>query len=188
VLTPVSGAALVTMVDMDGFPAVVHPVEGFEITVVLPEVRGVLWWGPDERGVDVVAAAGGQALVWPSTDLCREDVSARGWAAGDGEPSTLDVRPLVAWLQGRRLALDVVAGLGAWNLAGDLSVAVGARWSDGGRLADVCFEKLTIANVPWLAGLEEYRPRWTRRQHTYLRGRLAQAVTLIRAQLLSADS
>jgi len=99
-----------------------------------------------------------------------------------------ELRPVVARLQGCRLVLDAATALNTWNFAGDLAATAGVRWSDRGRLADVCFDKLTMANVPWLAGLDQYRPRWTGRQHTYLRHRLAEAVAVVRGQLLLGRS
>ena len=87
----------------------------------------------------------------------------------------------------RRISLDVNPASNAWNFAGDLAAALSARWSDRGRLADGCLHKLTMANLPWVAGLAEYRRRWSAAEYAYLHGRPGRAVALIR-QWLPAES
>ena len=46
-----------------------------------------------------------------------------------------------------------------------------------------CHRKLTVANVPWLAGVDTYRPRWTAAELRCLRAALNAAVHTVRAAL-----
>jgi len=79
--------------------------------------------------------------------------------------------------------LDCEAALNAWNLARDVARSTATSWSDRGQIADDCHAKLTIAGVPWLAGLDAYAPRWSVTQERYLRRRLGAAFTVLGAQL-----
>jgi hypothetical protein len=163
-----------------------RPVSGYAVLVRLADVERVLWWGSDDRGIDVVATCGGRVLSWSSSTACTQSVEARGWDAAessDTETTVMDLRALVEWVRRARLALDVDAALNAWNLADDVAASLDLLPTGRGTLADLCHAKLTAANVPWLFGRSQYRPRWSPHQERYLRQRLTAAVLLLRSQL-----
>lgn len=163
------------------------PVNGYPLPIRLTGRDLVLWWGPDEDGTDLVAIENGRPLVWDTVESCLVAVSARHLTRFDGEennePEVMDLRPVAAWLRGEHMALNPVAALNLWNLAGDVATSVDASWDDCGRVADNCHAKLTAAAVPWLAGVDHYSPRWTPHELRYLRTRLLAASALLRRWL-----
>lgn len=160
---------------------------GYPVRVVLPGVDRTLWWGAADAGrsagsgEDVVAVDSGRVLAWPTTVECLADTQLRGWACAepDEEPTVTDLRPLAEWLHGRRFALDPVAALNAWNLADDVARSLGLPRVDRDRVAQRCYNKLVVANVPWLADRETYVPRWTKHEVRCLRRVLGQAAALL---------
>ena len=129
------------------------------------------------RGARLVAATSSD----PATVECLADTQLRGWACAepDEEPTVTDLRPLAEWLHGRRFALDPVAALNAWNLADDVARSLGLPRVDRDRVAQRCYNKLVVANVPWLADRETYVPRWTKHEVRCLRRVLGQAAALL---------
>lgn len=65
---------------------------------------------------------------------------------------------------------------------GSEATATGA-WPALGRVELRCHGKLTVANVPWLAGEEVYRPRWTAMELRCLRRVLNDSVHALRITL-----
>ncbi|NJC63908.1 hypothetical protein HC028_05210 [Planosporangium flavigriseum] len=94
-----------------------------------------------------------------------------------------DLEPAQEWLRGKRVALDLDAGLNLWNWATDAAYSTGRPWNNRGGLRDRCYDKLVAANVPWLLEAESYHPTWTPRQLRALRQVLSQAVHLLRAAM-----
>jgi len=162
-----------------------RPLDGYPVVVVLPERTRVVWWGRDEQDVDVLASDDGRVHSWPDVRACVLDVRARGWeeAPPDDEPDVLDLRAAAGWVDGSHDELDLASALAVWNLATDVVASTGAPWDDGGALDDACHEKLTTANVPWLAGLDAYVPDWTADELAHLRRRVAAGLDVVRAAL-----
>lgn len=161
-----------------------RPLDGYPVVVVLPEVTCVVWWGPDEDDVDVLAADEGRVLAWPDVRMCVTAVRAHGWgeAPPDDVPDELDLRPADAWLEGGCEDLDLASALAVWNLASDVAASTGAQWA-GDELDDACHEKLTLAAVPWLIGRDEYAPEWTADERDRLRDRVRTGLALVRDAL-----
>ncbi|MGY4644213.1 hypothetical protein [Cellulomonas sp. URHB0016] len=161
-----------------------QPVEGQALIVVAPAFEVTTWWGEDDNEADVVAVAAGRVLTWATPEQCLTTVESWGWLVEPAlEPVRLDVRPVADWVCRRRTTLDFHAALDTWNLATDVARSVCVAWGDRGVLADACYDKLLVANVPWLVGRDHYTPRWSVAQERYLRRRLASALSLLRAQL-----
>lgn len=145
------------------------------------------WWGPVGHGwADPVAAQGDRVLSWETEEECLSDALGRGWEHDpdqQGDRSTLvsDLTTAQDWLARRRTWLDVEAGLGLWNWAGDVSHSTGGCWNPRGRSVDRCYDKLVAANVPYLFDLDSYRPTWTAHQLTVLRRVLGEAVHVVRS-------
>ncbi len=78
-----------------------------------------------------------------------------------------------------RVVRPVWTSLNAWNLADDVARSLGLPGVDRDRLAQRCYNKLVVANVPWLADRETYVPRWTKHEVRCLRRVLGQAVALL---------
>lgn len=164
--------------------AIRRPLLGYPTVVLLPGLERTVWWGQCDDD-DVVAAAAGRVMTWPTPQACRRDAARRRWeeACPGQEPAVLDLRPAAAWLAGRVTTTPDVALLDAWNLAGDVAHSTGTPWADRGALADVCHAKLTFASVSWTVGRERWTPRWSPRELWYLRRRTSAAVSLLRAAL-----
>ncbi|MDM7854611.1 hypothetical protein [Cellulomonas alba] len=160
-----------------------RPLDGYPVVVVLPEVTRVVWWGPDEDDVDVLAADEGRVLSWPDVRACVAAVRARGWdeAPPDDTPDELDLGPSDAWLAGAG-DLDLTSALAVWDLAADVAASTGVAWA-GDDLDEACHEKLTLATVPWLIGLDEYAPEWTAGEADRLRHRVRTGLALVREAL-----
>jgi len=150
-----------------------------------------VWWGTDSQGVDRVAVRAGHVLSWPTGEACAQAAGEAGWVglrAADGDEtigqSAFDFRPTMAWLRGQRCSLDPVSALNLWNFSGDITASTGGPpWPVFSRLASQCHSKLTVANVPWLAGRADYQPRWTAVQLRCVRQELNHAVHVLRTQL-----
>lgn len=128
------------------------------------------WYGENSDERDCFAARDGVVLTFLSETAVRDWASAAGLPADEGEEvDVIDVGPVQAWLSGRLIALDTTSALELWNLVGDIAYSTGRPWRDRGRLNDSIYDKLFAANVPWMAHLETYRPRWTPRQIRRLR-------------------
>lgn len=165
------------------------PVLGEVVTLHFDARQVSVWWGPvgDE---DRIAVRDGRAMTWLTADTAEEAARRAGWrgmGAEDGDPtigrSSLDVEPAQAWLRGRR-PLDPVSALELWNVAVDVARSTGHPWRDRGRIADRCYDKLFAANVPWVFGRPEYRPRWTATELGCIREVLNRCVHLLRTELL----
>gem|GEM_PF-4575254 len=109
---------------------------------------------------------------WPSWRSQRED-----------EPEILDLDRVTVWLRRQRLSVPVADLLNAWNWADDVARGLGLPWSDGGALADRCYDKIFAATLPWLVVGGEYTPRWNSREIDCLRRLGTQALTLVRHAL-----
>lgn len=164
------------------------PVHGEVITLRFDGREVVVWWGPD-GDLDRLAARGGRVLTWPTGDALEEHARQAGWTglgAEDGAEtitrSTLDFQPAQAWLRGQA-ALDPASALNLWNFQWDVEATTSGGWRSLGRMELRCHDKLTVANVPWLAGQESYRPRWTGIELRYLRRALNEAVHALRTSL-----
>jgi len=158
----------------------VLPTVGCAGTVLFDGHTIALWWGEGET-TDVLATRGGRVLAWPDVESCVHDARERGWPGADDEPDdedpwTLDLEPAQAWLRGARHTLDPVAALNLWNLQWDVVASLTGSYPVLGRLQGRCHDKLTVANVPYLAGLDDYAPRWTPAELRVLRRTLAGAV------------
>jgi hypothetical protein len=164
------------------------PLLGEVVTLHVDGRQISVWWGPvgdDDR----IATRAGRALTWPTADAAVEAAGRAGWqgmGAEDGDPSigrsSLDFEPAQAWLRDRR-PLDPVSALNLWNFAGDVAGSTGRTWRDRGRIADRCYDKLFAANVPWVFGRTEYRPRWTTTELGCIRRVLNDCVHLLRTEL-----
>jgi hypothetical protein len=165
------------------------PLHGEVVTLRFDGREVAVWWGPD-GDLDRLAARGGRVLTWPTADACEEHARRAGWTglgAEDGDEtisrSTLDFEPAQAWLRGQRATLEPESALNLWNFQWDVEATTTGGWRPLGRMELRCHEKLTVANVPWLAGDESYRPRWTGIELRCLRRALNESVHALRTSL-----
>jgi hypothetical protein len=167
----------------------VLPTEGVPVGLTLDARTVYVWWGPDDRGNDVVAARGNAAIVSQSSEQCWTLARERLWPGHDDEEISasaapvLDFDPALDWLRGRRFVLDFDVALNLWNTAADLARSTNQQWADRGSVRDQCYDKLFVANVPWVAGRDAIRPRWSTRELDTLRATLSDAVRVTRAAL-----
>jgi hypothetical protein len=139
-------------------------------------------WHADEWTLDevVVAASGAWAFA------TREDCLAAwpSWRPDLSEPPIpADYDTVRGWLAGLRFAVPAEDLLNVWNFAGDVARGVRLAWHDRGHVPDQVFDKLTVASVTWIAGRENYAPRWSARELAAARRVGAQAVGLLRRAL-----
>jgi hypothetical protein len=165
------------------------PLRGEVVTLRFDDREVTVWWGPD-GDIDRLAARGGRVLAWPTADACEAHAQRVGWTglgAEDGDAtigrSTLDFEPTQAWLRGQRGTLDPDSALNVWNFHWDMQATATGAWPTLGRVELRCHGKLTVANVPWLAGEEVYRPRWRAIELRCLRGVLNESVHALRMML-----
>ena len=163
------------------------PLLGEVVTLRFDGREIAVWWGPvgDE---DRIAVHDGRAMTWPTVDAAEEGArhaGRQGLGADDGDPtigrSSLDFEPAQAWLRGQR-PLDPASALDLWNFAGDVAGSTGRALRDRGRLADRCYDKLFAANVPWVFGQPEHRPRWTGTELGCVREVVNGCVNLLRTE------
>lgn len=164
------------------------PPHGEVVTLRFDGREVAVWWGPD-GDIDRLATRGQRILTWPTADACEEHAERAGWdglGAEDGDPtitrSTLDFEPAQAWLRGQA-ALDPDSALNLWNFHWDVQATATGAWPALGRVELRCHGKLTVANVPWLAGEDVYRPRWTAIELRCLRKVLNESVHALRTLL-----
>lgn len=165
------------------------PDDGRAILVLLDDWARFVWWGTD-GDVDRVATADGQVLTWETADACRRHAREADWAIDLTEPradvvaeDTIDCRPAQTWLHRPGAPLDPLSGLALWNLHWDLVATRTGAHPPLNAVQARCHRKLTVANVPWLAGVDTYRPRWTAAELRSLRAALNAAVHTVRAAL-----
>ncbi|MEI4273182.1 hypothetical protein TEK04_15755 [Klenkia sp. LSe6-5] len=165
------------------------PDDGRAVQVLLDDWARFVWWGTD-GDVDRVATADGQVLTWATVDACRRHARQAGWSAAPTGPSadvaaedTVDGRSVQTWLNRPGMPLDPVAGLTLWNLQWDLVATRTGAYPPLNSVQARCHRKLTVANIPWLAGVDTYRPRWTAAELRCLRAALGTAVHTVRAAL-----
>jgi hypothetical protein len=167
----------------------VLPTEGVPVGLTLDASTVYVWWGPDERSNDVVAARGTAAIVSQSSEQCWALAREQLWPGHDDEQLSasvapvLDFDPALDWLRGRRFVLDVDAALNLWNMAADLARSTNQQWAERGPVRVQCYDKLFVANVPWVVGRDAYRPRWSKRELDTLRATLSDAVRVTRSAL-----
>jgi hypothetical protein len=160
------------------------PIDGSPIGLALDGSTKFLWWGPDHRGTDCVAADAAMARAWDTAQLVWAAAEREGWPSSHDRsdaPAVIDLDPAVAWLRGKRATVEPVACLNLWNIAGDVAFSTGQAWADRSRLQDQCYDKLVAANVPWLFGQTTYQPRWTARELNSIRSVLGQGLHVLRA-------
>ena len=166
----------------------VVPIRGWPAGLKFDGRVVFVWWGQDADEHDCAAARSGQLRTFASEAECWAIANARGWPS-DAEPTdddaavVTDLGPAQEWLRGKRVALDPQAGLNLWNWADDAAYSTGRIWNDGGGVRDRCYDKLFAAAVPWVYGMESYKPTWTPRQVRALREVLGQAVHVLRAAI-----
>jgi hypothetical protein len=163
------------------------PVGGVPTPMVFDGRTLVMWWGTDADDEEAAATVDGRVRTFGSVEACRAFAQAAGWPPAEeseGEVGlTVDFTPAQSWLQGRVAWPDPGASLDLWNVATDVARFTGQTFAHRGRVRNICHAKLTIANVPWLADLEAYRPTWSPYQLRLLRATLADAVRVMRRGL-----
>lgn len=150
--------------------------------------RTIALWSGEGETTDLLATCGGRVLTWPDVDSCVRDARERGWPGAEDDPDgedqwRLDLEPAQAWLRGTRHTIDPEPALNLWNLQWDVVASLTGSYPVLGGLQGRCHDKLTVANVPHLAGLDEYAPRWTPAELRVLRRTLATAVHDLRTAI-----
>jgi hypothetical protein len=161
----------------------------------------VFWWGTqsvvDHEGASLrerAATCGSWLLTWPDALACSRFAGRAGWRlAGGGDPAVdgpvevlvIDADLVLAWLRGLRSTVDPEASLSVWNFADDLAFSLKLPYLGGSVLANECYLKLFIANMPWSVGDPMARPRRNPRQLSELRRIMDAAVRLLRSPALT---
>ena len=183
-------------------PDVVVPGSGEPVEVRMDGQDRAFWWGTQSVDHEVTPASlreraatcGSWLLTWPDALACGVFAARAGWRlAGGGDPAVdgpvdvlvIDAGPVLAWLRGLRSTVDPEASLTVWNFADDLAYSLKLPSLGGSVLADECYLKLFIANMPWSAGDPMARPRWNPRQLSELRRIMDAAVRLLRSPALT---
>ncbi|WP_110240709.1 hypothetical protein [Nocardioides gilvus] len=167
----------------------VTPEVGQAIVIRFDGADTVVWWGSGPEGREVLAAEGGRLLTWGSVEECVAHASEAGWgvdwdAGISNDQSTLqDFTSAQRRLSGDPEPLNPQSALDLWNFATDVAHTLGLQFHDGGRVADLCHEKLTKATVPYAFGLTEYALRWTPAELKVVRRVLGDAVGVVRTGL-----
>jgi hypothetical protein len=168
------------------------PTEGYPTEVRFDGQARWLWWGPDMTGEDCVAVVAGRVLSWESEQDCLAAAQFRGWQRADRDrddtaaevgAGTLDLAPAQRWLSGHLRGVPHESALNLWNLGRDFAYSMESNWQDRSRLADRCYDKLFVANIPWLFHPARVQRKWTGQELRELRRQLNQAVHLLRAGL-----
>ncbi len=169
--------------DLSRRDAELVPVEGWVTGLRFDDRLVYLWYGPDERDKDCVAARPGRLFTFASEDDCRTEAKERGWPpadADDGVVEVTDLRPAQDWLRGKRATLNSQSALDLWNWGGDVAHSAGRPWTDSSGVRKSCYDKLFAASVPWVFKKESYSPIWSPRQLRAIREVLGEAIHLLR--------